>query len=101
MESGQENLTLDTIQRMVCAMDGRFYVSIHPQECDFKAPKNWWGAADFIERPWTYHGMMLGSDGGRELAMIGISRPFASANSNTNADALSIQPAGTSAETGS
>jgi transcriptional regulator with XRE-family HTH domain len=42
IESGQENITLDTLQRMIVALDGKFHVSIRPQEfrCWHETP--WW-----------------------------------------------------------
>jgi len=42
IETGQENVTLDTLQRLIGALRGRFYVSIYPQECPFPRPLPWW-----------------------------------------------------------
>src|SRR5688572_2342298 len=42
IESGQENITLDTLQRHIVALDGRFYISIHPQAYRLRPPSPWW-----------------------------------------------------------
>ncbi|MEO8097809.1 MAG: helix-turn-helix transcriptional regulator [Acidobacteriota bacterium] len=98
IESGQENLTVDTLQRIVRALDGRFFISIHPNEHYFETPAHWWIAAGMEDQPWTYHGMITGNDGERELAVLGLSRPFASDGNNMNAEMLSIQPDGTTSQ---
>jgi len=94
VESGQENVTLDTLQRIIVALDGRLYLSIYPKEHHFQAPHHWWLDTE-VDQPWTYHGMVTGSDGERELAVLGLSRPIISAGNNTTPETLGIQPAGT------
>jgi transcriptional regulator with XRE-family HTH domain len=42
IESGQENITEDTLQRMIGALDGQFYVSIHPRELRCWHERPWW-----------------------------------------------------------
>jgi transcriptional regulator with XRE-family HTH domain len=42
IESAQENITLDTLQRLTEALDGRFYVSIYPWEHPMRTPSPWW-----------------------------------------------------------
>jgi len=42
METGQENITLDTLERLTDSLRGRFYVSIYPQECPFRPIMPWW-----------------------------------------------------------
>jgi transcriptional regulator with XRE-family HTH domain len=42
IESGQENITLDTIQRLVGALGGRFEVSIYPRELSPRQRTPWW-----------------------------------------------------------
>jgi transcriptional regulator with XRE-family HTH domain len=42
IESAQENPTLTTVERMVGALDGRFYVSIRPSEFRCWHEQPWW-----------------------------------------------------------
>ena len=42
IESGQENITLDTLERLVDVLDGQFYISIQPKECAPMRPNVWW-----------------------------------------------------------
>jgi transcriptional regulator with XRE-family HTH domain len=42
IESAQENITLDTLQRMTNALDGRFHVSICPRELRYRREYPWW-----------------------------------------------------------
>lgn len=44
IESGQENITLDTLERIANGLDGRFWVSIHPSEHAPAQPRPWWEA---------------------------------------------------------
>jgi len=54
IESGQENITLDTLQRLTLAMKGRFQVSIRPQEYQIQERQPWWELiGPRAETPWT------------------------------------------------
>jgi len=66
VESGSENLTLNTLKRLIEAMDGRFHVSISPSELNFPAIPHWWhcihsGAASLHR--FHFKGMLLTDDG--------------------------------------
>jgi transcriptional regulator with XRE-family HTH domain len=50
IESAQENITLDTLGRVIAALKGRFYVSIQPQECAVMPDNPWWESSLFS--PW-------------------------------------------------
>jgi transcriptional regulator with XRE-family HTH domain len=54
IESAQENITLDTLERLTVALKGRFQVSIFPQEYKTPERRPWW---DLIgarrNKPWT------------------------------------------------
>jgi transcriptional regulator with XRE-family HTH domain len=51
IESGQENITLDTLQRLVVSLKGRFHVSIAPQEYLGHPQPLWWEAIE--SAPWS------------------------------------------------
>lgn len=51
IESAQENITLDTLQRFIVAMKGRLDISIPPQEYSAPPKRLWWDAAI---RSWIY-----------------------------------------------
>jgi len=42
MESGDENITLKTLKRLVAALDGRIQFSIQPKELSLPTLPNWW-----------------------------------------------------------
>lgn len=42
IESAQENITLDTLQRIVTALRGRFSITVPPEECAAKPIAAWW-----------------------------------------------------------
>jgi len=42
IENEQENITLDTLERLVNGLDGQFYVSIHPPEYAPLVARPWW-----------------------------------------------------------
>ncbi len=50
IESGQENITLDTLQKMIGALNGRFYVSIRPGELQSRYDQPWWNSIS----SWTF-----------------------------------------------
>jgi transcriptional regulator with XRE-family HTH domain len=42
IESAQENITLETLERHIGALDGQFYVSIRPCEFGYRPERVWW-----------------------------------------------------------
>jgi transcriptional regulator with XRE-family HTH domain len=52
IESAQENITLDTLQRLIRALDGRFYVSIQPQELPYRQELPWWESLSIEPSTW-------------------------------------------------
>jgi len=42
MESAQENITLETLERLIAALRGRLYISISPKEHSFHQDPPWW-----------------------------------------------------------
>ena len=50
IETGQENITLDTLQRHTAALNGRFYVSIRPREFQSQPIVPWWEQLNFDAR---------------------------------------------------
>jgi transcriptional regulator with XRE-family HTH domain len=42
IESAQENITLDTLQRLIAALGGQFHVAISPAECSLQQKHPWW-----------------------------------------------------------
>jgi transcriptional regulator with XRE-family HTH domain len=53
IESGQENITLDTLRRLVASLKGRFQVSIPPEECAPSWVRPWWEASDSTLNQWA------------------------------------------------
>lgn len=51
IEGASDNITIDTLERLVEALDGRLQISISPQELQISAPAPWW-----IERPVNANG---------------------------------------------
>ena len=75
IESAQENITLETLQRLVVAMRGRFYVSIYPQECPFNQPVPWWealGAAN--DNPGSVKGYIAKSGATSDRLVVALER---------------------------
>jgi transcriptional regulator with XRE-family HTH domain len=46
IESAQENITVDTMERLIVALRGRFHISICPLEWPPLQPMPWWESAD-------------------------------------------------------
>lgn len=74
IETGEENTTEDTIERMVTALDGCFLVSIAPKELHFPwVPHPWWellGGGIAAGTPLTYNGTVAADDGRGTLRVI-------------------------------
>jgi hypothetical protein len=50
IETAQENITLETLRRLVVALKGRFHVSMPPAECASGPIRPWW---EIDRSPWT------------------------------------------------
>ena len=53
IETAQENITLDTLQRLVSALKGRFHVAIPPEERAGRLARPWWEINVSAANPWT------------------------------------------------
>lgn len=74
IESGDENITLDTLKRLVVALNGRVFLSIPPEE---HAPKNirpWWEMNEASADTWTVIGIKAWQDQHVEQAVVGLER---------------------------
>jgi transcriptional regulator with XRE-family HTH domain len=74
IESAQENITLDTLQRLIVALDGRFYVSIVPQEYPARLEVPWWESAQFPST-WNVVGLVSNRTAQSDQLLIGLERP--------------------------
>jgi transcriptional regulator with XRE-family HTH domain len=76
IESAQENITLDTIQRFVLALKGRLHISIPPREISLQPVRLWWEAvASAAESPWTVVRFAARTTAHTDLFIIGLERP--------------------------
>lgn len=74
IESAQENITLDTLERIVVALDGSFFVSIPPHKLALRHSPPWWefdanGSGWFVTRVMARRGT------GMDQMIIGVERP--------------------------
>lgn len=72
MENGHENITLDTLQRLVDAMDGRFSVSLAPQELVAPYSKPWWELSS--SGSWAVCGAIYHQGTEWDRALVGLER---------------------------
>lgn len=54
IENGNENITMDTLERIVSGLGGRFFVAIYPPEIASRSPRPWWELAN-LEVPFGWH----------------------------------------------
>ena len=59
IESGQENITMDTLGRLIVALKGRFHVSIPPRESAPPPVRPWWEANESVVNPWNVVGYVV------------------------------------------
>jgi transcriptional regulator with XRE-family HTH domain len=61
IESGSENITLDTLRRHIEALRGRFCLSIAPEEMELPRVPNWWQMLDDDGSPsqWNFRGVKV------------------------------------------
>jgi transcriptional regulator with XRE-family HTH domain len=74
IEAGEDNITLGTLERIIKALRGRFFISIQPEETRFVRPRPWW---ERIEQPtstsdWTVAFLARHRDGNR--VVVGMER---------------------------
>lgn len=74
IETGQENITLDTLRRLVVALKGRFYVSIPPQECAREQMRSWWEVNESAVNPWNVVSYIARRDHQTDQVIVGLER---------------------------
>lgn len=75
IESGQENITLDTLRRLVAALKGRFFVSIPPQECcTTRQISPWWEISSPAVNRWSVVGYTSMQTEQTEQLIVGLER---------------------------
>lgn len=77
IESGQENITEDTLERLVVGLNGRFRVAIHPAELAPPANRPWWEAInDPVSSQWSIVRVASRRTAQSEQTIIGLERPL-------------------------
>jgi len=81
IEGAQENITLDTLQRLIVTLKGRFYVSINPQECPVQQKRPWWElvGSPTAGNPWSLVGYATRRSTLGDQLILGLERPLAGA----------------------
>ena len=74
IESAQENITLDTLERLVKALKGRFYVSIAPEELAVRRPSPWWELIEAQANPWALRLVALRKTSQSDQVFVGLER---------------------------
>jgi transcriptional regulator with XRE-family HTH domain len=86
IESAQENITLDTLQRLIVALSGRFHISICPQEYPFQQQRPWWEAIrSTTETRWTITGFAGRRGVQTDQVLVGLERFHGLSIANTSA----------------
>jgi transcriptional regulator with XRE-family HTH domain len=75
IESGQENITMDTLRRLVVALKGRLHVSIPPQECARNHGRPWWEANEPAVNTWNLVGWAARQGHQTDQLILGLERP--------------------------
>ncbi|MDQ2839750.1 MAG: helix-turn-helix domain-containing protein [Acidobacteriota bacterium] len=73
MENGHENITLDTLQRLVSALDGRFHIWIAPKEFSVRQNRPWWELLH--EKPWRLTSWVSLRGTESDQVIVGLERP--------------------------
>ena len=83
IESGQENVTLDTLKRVVTVLDGHFSVSITPAEFAPSLRRPWWETISSTHSSgnWQVVGCVASSTAYVDQMLIGLERPRGSTES--------------------
>jgi transcriptional regulator with XRE-family HTH domain len=84
IESGQENITIDTLGRIIGGLDARFHVSIHPPEYKPIHTRPWWEAIGSItESPWNIIGVAGRRGTQTDQVIVGLERFHGLPSANT------------------
>lgn len=91
IETGEENFTADTVERVVNELDGRFHVSIAPKEMNLPwLPHAWWEMSSSgisAKEPFTYRGLMAVDNGAGTIFVMagwtGETEPMLASSSST------------------
>lgn len=76
IESAQENITLDTLRRLVVALRGRIHISIPPQEYSLQQKRPWWETPRAgTGVPWSVVGIAGRRGAQTDQVMVGLERP--------------------------
>jgi transcriptional regulator with XRE-family HTH domain len=73
IESAQENITLDTLGRIVDALKVQFYVSIQPQECALPPVQPWWECSP--SNSWDVIGWLARPSEHTDQLIVALERP--------------------------
>lgn len=76
IESGEENATETTVERIINALDGRLRVSIAPAEYPAGALNIWWKTAPVGVRSWTIHKMEVCETANDQRVRMTLGREF-------------------------
>lgn len=74
IESAQENITLDTLQRLVGALKGRFQISISPEEYRVYQARPWWEIGLPTKMAWTVVSWAANQTTERDQLIVGLER---------------------------
>ena len=74
IESGQENITLDTLRRLIVAMKGRFFISTPPRECAPHQANTWWEVNESTAGSWCVVGWAVRRSDLKDQAIVGMER---------------------------
>ena len=77
IESGQENITLETLQRITVALNGRFYIALRPQEVWTRNSQTWWNSLCTLKGNWALAGVATQQNPETEDVCVWFQRPCA------------------------
>jgi hypothetical protein len=80
IEAGEDNLTADTVERYITALNGRLYISIAPAEMDLPRLAPWWENAVSTVSHWNWnlHAAAFKSDGCTQDVLLWLQRTLSS-----------------------
>lgn len=77
IESAEENITRDTLERLVRSLGGRVFLSISPSELNVPKPLPWWVALNEEAEPWAVVAVALRHTRTSDQAVIALERTHA------------------------